>query len=82
MPLKSMVKEGPYTVILEIESTGDEFDAAVRKAVGKESARMAIPGFRKGKAPRSVIERMYGADFFYEAAADALLPGLYEDALY
>ena len=56
------------------------FDAAVTKAYQKEGKKMTVPGFRKGKAPRSIIEKMYGKGVFYEDAINDLIPGAYTDA--
>ncbi len=70
---KSMAK-------LTIEVAADEFDAAINKAYQKSKSKIALPGFRKGKAPRAMIEKMYGAGIFYEDAANILIPDAYEDA--
>ncbi len=59
----------------------DEFAAATQKAYLKLRGRVNVPGFRKGKAPRSLIERMYGADIFYEEAVNAWLPDKYDEAI-
>lgn len=70
---KNMVK-------LTIEVSAEEFDKAVQKAYLKQKGRINLPGFRKGKAPRSMIEKMYGAGIFYEDAANDVIPDAYEDA--
>lgn len=57
------------------------FDEAVTKAYQKEGKKMTLPGFRKGKAPRAVIEKMYGKGVFYETAINDLIPGVYSEAL-
>ena len=57
------------------------FDAEVLKAYKRNVGRFNIPGFRKGKAPKSIIEKMYGSAVFYDDAIDALLPSLYEAAI-
>ena len=57
------------------------FEAAVNKAFQKEGKKMSIPGFRKGKAPRSIIEKMYGKGVFYETAINDLIPDAYSAAL-
>ncbi len=65
---------------LTIEVSAKEFDDAVEKAYLKQKNRISLPGFRKGKAPRKMIEKMYGAGVFYEDAANAIIPSAYEDA--
>ncbi len=57
------------------------FDAAVDKAYKKNVSKINIPGFRRGKAPKSMIEKMYGKGFFYEDAINDILPAAYEAAL-
>lgn len=57
------------------------FDEAVNKAYLKDGKKMSIPGFRKGKAPRAVIEKMYGKGVFYETAINDILPGAYSEAV-
>lgn len=70
---KSMAK-------LTIETSAEDFEAAVNKAYQKNKSRISLPGFRKGKAPRVMIEKMYGAAVFFEDAANEIIPGAYEDA--
>lgn len=57
------------------------FEEAVNKAYQKEGKKMSVPGFRKGKAPRSIIEKMYGKGVFYETAINDIIPGVYEEAV-
>ena len=57
------------------------FDAAVSKVYRKQVKNIAVPGFRKGKAPRSIIEKMYGTGVFYEDAINDLIPDAYTEAL-
>ena len=59
---------------LEFSVDKETFDKAVNSVYRKQVAKIAVPGFRKGKAPRSVIEKMYGKGFFYEDAVNAVLP--------
>ncbi len=59
---------------LEIEVEAEAFAQACEEAFRKNSGKFAVPGFRKGKAPRGVIEKMYGKEFFYEDAVNALYP--------
>ena len=57
------------------------FEAAIERAYKKEVGKINIPGFRKGKAPRSMIEKMYGKGFFYDTALNDILPDAYEAAI-
>ena len=66
---------------LTIEVPAEELEKAIEKAYQKEKSRISIPGFRKGKAPRKLIEQMYGKEVFYEDAANALIPEAYEKEL-
>ncbi|MDE5596577.1 MAG: trigger factor family protein, partial [Lachnospiraceae bacterium] len=66
---------------LTIEAAAEELDKAIETAYQKQKGKISIPGFRKGKVPRQVIEKMYGKEVFYEEAANALIPGAYEKAL-
>ncbi len=70
---KNMVK-----LIITVEAS--EFEKAVERAYQKNKNKIAIQGFRKGKAPRSIIEKMYGKGVFFEDAANDLIPGAYADA--
>ncbi|MDE7251842.1 MAG: trigger factor [Acetatifactor sp.] len=65
---------------LTIEVAAEEFDKAIESAYQHNKNRMSIPGFRKGKAPRKMIEQIYGKDVFYEDAANELIPEAYEKA--
>ncbi len=65
---------------LTIEVSAEEFDAAMEKAYQKNKGKITLPGFRRGKAPRKMIEKMYGAGIFYEDAANELIPGAYSRA--
>ncbi|MDD6144300.1 MAG: trigger factor [bacterium] len=58
-----------------------DFEQAIEKAYIKLRGQIAVPGFRKGKAPRKLIEKMYGAGIFYEDALDAIFPGAYMEAV-
>ena len=66
---------------LTIEASAEELDKAIESAYQKQKNRISIPGFRKGKVPRQIIEKMYGKEVFYEDAANALIPDAYEKAL-
>lgn len=65
---------------LTIEVSPEEFDKAMDKAYHKNKNRINVQGFRKGKAPRAMIEKMYGAGIFYEDAANIIIPDAYEKA--
>lgn len=80
MSLKSMNKNGNQ-VELEIAIDKESFDKAVEAAYRKNVKNMNIPGFRKGKAPKSVVEKMYGKGVFYDEAINALLPAAYDEAV-
>lgn len=66
---------------LTIETSAEEFDVAIEKAYQKNKSKMNVQGFRKGKAPRKIIEKMYGAGVFYEEAANILMPDAYSKAV-
>ncbi len=66
---------------LTVEVSAEEFVKAIEKAYGKEKNRISIPGFRKGKAPRKIVEKMYGAAIFYEDAANSCINESYEGAV-
>lgn len=66
---------------LTIEVSAEELEKAIQDAYLKNKNKISIPGFRKGKAPRKMIEQMYGKEVFYEDAANALIPEAYEKAL-
>ena len=66
---------------LTIEVSAEELEKALEDAFQKNKNKISVPGFRKGKVPRQMIERMYGKEIFYEDAANALIPGAYEKAL-
>ena len=68
-------------VELHFSVEADVFEAAVERAYKKEVGKINIPGFRKGKAPRAMIEKMYGKGFFYDTALNDLLPDAYESAV-
>lgn len=70
---KSMAK-------LTVTVSAEDFEKALQRAYQKQKKNISIPGFRKGKVPRQVIEKMYGAGVFYEDAANGILPGAYADA--
>ena len=65
---------------LVIETTAEEFEKGLNEAYNKNKNKITIPGFRKGKAPRKMIEKLYGAEIFYEDAANAIIPEAYAQA--
>ena len=67
--------------VIEFSVDKAAFDAAVDKVYKKNVAKLNIPGFRRGKAPKSIIEKMYGKGFFYEDAINEILPEAYASAL-
>ncbi|MBR4054359.1 MAG: trigger factor [Clostridia bacterium] len=81
MALKNSKKVSTNTYEVEIVLGKEAFDAEVNKVYRKNVAKMNVPGFRRGKAPKSVIEKMYGSAVFYEEAIDNLLPEAYSAAI-
>lgn len=66
---------------LTIEVSPEELEGALQRAYLKNRKQITIPGFRKGKVPRQIIEKMYGSSFFYEDAVNELIPAAYEKAV-
>ena len=66
---------------LTIEVSAEELEKALQGAYLKNKNKISVPGFRKGKVPRQMVEKMYGPEIFYEDAANALIPEAYEKAL-
>ena len=81
MKVTSVEKKEKSTVELTIQVEAEAFEAAIQKVYLKTRGRMNVPGFRKGKAPRKIIEGMYGASVFYEDAINELYPAAYEEAV-
>lgn len=81
MSLKSVNK--PETNVVEIEFTADKaaFDAACDRAYKKNVGSITVPGFRKGKAPKHIIEKMYGKGVFYDDALNDIAPTAYSEAM-
>ena len=73
MEEKNMVK-------LVIETTAEEFEAGLNTTYNKNKNKISVPGFRKGKAPRKMIEKLYGKEIFFEDAANAIIPDAYAKA--
>ena len=81
MSLKSVKNGEKNQSILEIQIPKADFEAQVNKVFKKQASRISVPGFRKGKAPRAIVEKMYGKGIFYEDALNELLPGVLEEAV-
>ncbi len=81
MNIKSNEKKENSVIELVIQVDAEEFDAAINKVYNRQKKNIMIPGFRKGKAPRKMVERMYGAEIFYEDAMEESYPAAYEQAL-
>ena len=80
MNVKSVEKEnGKAKVVVEIDKA--EFEQALNKAYAKCRKDIMLPGFRKGKAPRKMVESMYGATVFYEDAVNEIFPDIYTKAI-
>ena len=74
-------KTGANTVVLEIKVGAEEFDAACNAAFKKNGKNITVPGFRKGKATRKMIEKMYGEFVFFEDAIEEIFPEVYDFAI-
>jgi len=66
---------------LTIEASAEDFEKAVEKAYQRSKSKVSVPGFRKGKVPRKIIEQMYGKEIFYEDAANIAIPSAYAAAV-
>lgn len=65
---------------LTIEVDAAEVEKAIQKAYNKQKSKISVPGFRKGKVPRALVEKMYGVEIFYEDAVNEMIPQAYADA--
>ena len=80
MTVKSIERNGNQaTIVVEIEK--DLMESGANKAYLKQRKNIMIPGFRKGKAPRKMIEAMYGAHVFYDDGLEEIFPEVYQFAL-
>ncbi len=80
MALKSSNLTATNTYEVEVEVDGKTFMEAVAKVFKKQAKKLAVPGFRKGKAPRAIIEKMYGEDVFYDDAMQDCYPDALDEA--
>ena len=80
MNVKNVEKENGVAKVT-VEIAKDEFQTALDKAYAKVRKDIMIPGFRKGKAPRKFVEKMYGAQVFYEDAVNEIFPEIYKEAI-
>ena len=74
-----IIEKNRYELQISVDKA--TFDAAVSAVYHKQVKNITVPGFRKGKAPRSIIEKMYGTGVFYEDAINDLIPAAYTEAL-
>ena len=81
MSLKESNKVDTNRYQLEVEVNAEVFEKAIDRAYHKENKKIAIPGFRKGKAPRAFIEKYYGDQVFYEDAINAVYPDALDEAV-
>ena len=81
MIVKNVEKKENNTALFTVQADAAEFEKAVNSAYLKNKSSIYIPGFRKGKAPRAVVEGMYGSEVFYQDALDELAPAAFEKGL-
>ena len=81
MNVKNVEKLEHSMVRVTIEIEANEFDAAVESVYRRMKNQLNVPGFRKGKAPRKLVEKMYGQNLFYEDAVNEICPKAVEDAV-
>lgn len=81
MALKKTTEVEKNLYEIEFDVDKETFEAAIEKVYRKEVKKINVPGFRKGKAPRSMIEKMYGKGVFYEDAINEIIPDAYENAI-
>ena len=81
MSLKNVTKTDNTKAVIEFAVDAETFEKAVNAVYNKKKTNITLPGFRKGKAPRSLVEKMYGKGFLYEDAINDVLPEAYEAAL-
>jgi len=76
-----MIKKEGNNVTVQMTVSAEAFEKAIQKVYSNTKGRYAIPGFRKGKVPRSIIEKQFGEGVFFEDAINELLPGAYSEAV-
>lgn len=76
-----MIKKEGNNVTVQMTVSAEAFEKAIQKVYSNTKGRYAIPGFRKGKVPRSIIEKQFGEGVFFEDAINDLLPGAYSEAV-
>ena len=81
MSLANVTRKEHNQAVIEFSVDAATFEKAVNAVYNRKKANIALPGFRKGKAPRSLVEKMYGKGFLYEDAINDLLPDAYEAAV-
>ena len=81
MDIKVENTESKNEVKLNFEIEAEKFEDAMKKVYTKNAKYFNIPGFRKGKAPMSIVEQYYGAEIFYEDAFNELVPEIYDEAI-
>jgi len=81
MKVNSVENPEKNIYVLEIEADRDEFETARERAYRKNVGRISVPGFRKGKAPRKMIEKAYGEAVFYDDAVNELCPSFFQSAV-
>jgi len=79
--VEQKLTEDGKKVELTYEETAEKFQAAIQRVYQRQVKDIQIPGFRRGKAPRHLIERMYGEEVFFEDALNDMLPDMYDDAM-
>ena len=81
MSVKNCEKVGSNQVALTVEVDAAAFEAAIEKAYRKMRGQISIHGFRKGKAPRKIIENLYGVEVFFDEAVNIAMPDAYTEAV-
>ncbi len=76
---KEKIRPGAWEITADVDAAA--FNAKVDEIFAKEMPNLSIPGFRKGKVPRAMLEKRYGANLFFEDALDALLPAAVDEAI-